>query len=158
MNVYLAGAIEAAPDDGIAWRRDLTEFLRENLDWTVFDPSLHEQEFLSSTEKENFRKWKITDIKRFRTVMEKIINRDLDHLLNRCDAVICLWDEYVLGGGGTHGELTLAYEHKLPVYLVLGMPLEKVSSWIIGCTSEVFESFDDLQQYLLSSSKNIIDE
>ncbi len=82
--------------------------------------------------------------------MKKIIDRDLYQLLQKCDAVICLWDEHVIQGAGTHGELTLAYEHQLPVYLVLGMPLEKVSSWIVGCTTEIFQNFEELKQYLSS--------
>ncbi len=151
LRVYLAGAIEAAPDSGTVWRGAIAQFLRSELGWDVFDPSQHEQDFLSEEEKANFREWKSTDIKRFRPVIKKIIDRDLHQLLNTCDAVICLWDEYVIPGGGTHGELTLAYEHQLPVYLVLGMPLEKVSSWIIGCTTEVFASFSDLEQYLTFS-------
>ena len=158
MRFYLAGAIEAAPDDGTAWRHDLTEFLGSKLGWTVFDPSLHEEDFLTVSEKENFRKWKTTDTKRFKSVMKKIIDRDLDHLLNQSDAVICLWDEYATLGAGTHGELTLAYEHDLPVYLVPGMPLEKVSSWIVGCTTEVFSDFKQLEEYLLSTANNNINE
>jgi len=154
LRVYLAGAIEAAPDDGTIWRNELTEFLKSELDWDVFNPSLHEQDFLTVEEKSNFRQWKSTDTQRFRPVIEKIIDRDLDQLLNNCDAIICLWDEHVIQGGGTHGELTLAYEHKLPVYMVLGMPLENISSWIIGCTTEIFKNFDDLQQYLLVNKDN----
>jgi hypothetical protein len=65
-----------------------------------------------------------------------------------------LWDEYVIQGGGTHGELTLAYQHKLPVYLVLGMPLEKVSSWIVGCTTEIFSNFEEMKQYLIKNGFN----
>lgn len=154
MRVYLAGAIEAAPDDGKAWRKDLTHFLDEELSWEVFDPSLHEQDFLTEEEKAHFRKWKSTDINRFRAVIEKIIDRDLHQLLERCDSVICLWDEFVMQGAGTHGELTLAYEHKMPVYLVLGMPIDKVPSWIIGCSSEVFQNFEDLKQYLRENQLN----
>lgn len=148
LRFYLAGAIEAAPDDGKAWRRRVTQFLRTSRGWDTFDPSQHEQDFLSEEEKQNFRSWKSTDTQRFRPVIKKIIDRDLHQLLQKCDAVICLWDEHVIHGGGTHGELTLAYEHKLPVYLVLGMPLEKVSSWIVGCTTEIFQTFDELEQYL----------
>lgn len=158
MRIYLAGAIEAAPDDGTVWRRELTSFLKKQLDWDVFDPSLHEQDFLSDEEKNNFRQWKSTDTQRFRPVIKKIIDRDLHQLLNNCDGIICLWDEHVIHGGGTHGELTLAYEHKLPVFLVLGMPLEKVSSWIIGCTTEVFQNFEDLKQYLQKNHASIINE
>ncbi|MEA3288086.1 MAG: hypothetical protein U9Q77_12030 [Candidatus Marinimicrobia bacterium] len=152
MKVYLAGAIEAAPDEGMTWRKTVTQFLKDKMNWEVFDPSLQEQDFLTQVEKDNFRQWKHTDIKRFRPVIKKIIDRDLDQLLNSCDAVICLWDDYVIPGGGTHGELTLAYERGLPVYLVLGMPLEKVSSWIIGCTTEVFSGFAEMEQYLTSQT------
>ncbi|MCF7807152.1 MAG: hypothetical protein K9M49_06770 [Candidatus Marinimicrobia bacterium] len=152
MRVYLAGAIEAAPDGGTAWRRDLTTFLNVNLSWDVFDPSVHEQDLLTAEEKDNFRQWKSTDINRFMPVMKKIMDRDIHQLLKKCDRIICLWDSHVKQGGGTHGELTLAYEHKMPVYLVLGMPIAQVPSWIIGCTTEVFENFDDLKQFLLKKA------
>lgn len=148
MKIYLAGAIEAAPDDGKTWRAHVTSFLNETLNWEVFDPSLHEQDFLSNEETQNFRSWKTTDINRFRPVIKKIIDRDLHQLLNQCDGVIVLWDEHVLPGGGTHGELTLAYEHNMPVYLVLGMPLAQVSSWIVGCTTEIFDDFESLKLHL----------
>ncbi len=154
MKIYLAGAIEAAPDDGKTWRKDITQFLDSELNIAVFDPSQHEQDFLSKEEIENFRKWKSVDTKRFRPVIKKIIDRDLRQLLEKCDAVICLWDEYVIHGGGTHGELTLAYEHKMPVYLVLGMPLENVASWIVGCTTEVFSSFEEMKQYFREKGFN----
>lgn len=153
MRAYLAGAIEAAPDGGTAWRRDLTTFLDNELSWDVFDPSLHEQDFLTEEEKSNFRKWKSTDINRFMPVIKKIIDRDLHQLLTKCDSIICLWDEHVMRGGGTHGELTLAYEHEMPVYLVLGMPIAEVPSWIIGCTSEVFKNFDELKHFLTKKAE-----
>jgi hypothetical protein len=151
LKIYLAGAIEAAPDDGKAWRADISQFLKHELNIDSFDPSQHEQDFLTSAEKNNFRQWKSTDINKFRPVIKKIIDRDLEQLLEKCHAVICLWDDHVIHGGGTHGELTLAYEHKMPVYLVLGMPLEKVSSWIVGCTTEIFLNFEELKQYLLKN-------
>lgn len=154
MKIYLAGAIEAAPDDGATWRREITQFLDDELNWQVFDPSRHEQDFLTDFERENFRNWKSTDINRFRSVITKIIDRDMHQLLSECQAVICLWDEYVLPGGGTHGEMTLAYEHDLPVYLVLGMPIQQVSSWIIGCSTEIFENFDALKHKLLSKQQD----
>jgi len=158
LRVYLAGAIEAAPDGGTRWRAEITEFLETEMGWSVFDPSQHEQDFLTDLEKANFRQWKTTDINRFRPVIKKIIDRDLEQLLQRCDAVIVLWDEFVLPGGGTHGELTLAYEHDMPVYLVLGMPLAKVSSWIVGCTTEIFQSFEELKQFLVKTRPDNIVE
>ena len=158
MKIYLAGAIEAAPDEGKGWRRDISEFLNTELGWETFNPSEHEQDFLTEAEKSGFRQWKRTDIKRFRAVIKKIIDRDLHQLLTQCQAVICLWDEYVIPGGGTHGELTLAYEHNLPVYLVLGMPVEQASSWILGCTTEIFKNFDELKLFLVSQGNQEIVE
>lgn len=151
MKFYLAGAIEAAPDEGKLWRKECTHFLQSEFGWEVFDPSIHEQDFLTDEEKNNFRSWKVTDIKRFRSVIHKIIERDLHQLLDECDAVICLWDDYVLPGGGTHGELTLAHYKDMPVYMILGMPLEKVSSWIVGCTTEIFADFAEMKEYFKSN-------
>ncbi len=148
MRVYLAGAIEAAPDGGKTWRNRLRPILQNEFSAQVFDPTIEEPGLLSPEEREAFREWKVTDYKRFSDVISRIIDYDLDHLLNHTDLVICLWDEYVVGGGGTQGELTLAHHFNIPVYLVLGMPIRDVSSWILGCSSEVFENFDELLEML----------
>jgi hypothetical protein len=36
----------------------------------------------------------------------------------------------------------------VPVYLVLGMPLEKISGWILGCATQVFTDFEQLKCYM----------
>ena len=58
--------------------------------------------------------------------------------------MVCYWDEAAGRGAGTQGELTLAHRAGVPVYLVLGMPVEKVSGWILGCATEVFGSVEEL--------------
>ena len=70
-------------------------------------------------------------------------------LINKADYVICLWDEAVFKGGGTHGEVTLAYHYNIPVYLVNRVPYKDLSGWIHACSSEYFVDFDSLQQFLL---------
>ena len=55
------------------------------------------------------------------------------------------WDESVFKGGGTHGEITLAYWLGKPIYLVNELPLEDISSWIFSCSNYVFNNFDDLK-------------
>lgn len=146
---YLAGAIENAPDAGCVWREEITGFLDHSLGHQVFNPCLEENHVLTPEEFNNFRKWKKTDIIRFRHAVHKIIETDLTTLLQKVDYIICLWDDYVLGGGGTHGELTVAFLHQIPVYMVSTIPVEKMSSWIVGCTTEIFQDFEELREYLL---------
>ncbi len=148
MLIYLAGAIERAPDLGVGWRRAITPFLKEELGHRVFDPCIEENHVLSVHEFAEFRDWKRTDLKRFRQTMRKLIDTDLNQIAREVDYLICLWDEYVLGGGGTHGELTLAYYNRIPVYMVTEMPQTEMSGWIIGCTTEIFADFDALKAYL----------
>ena len=49
-------------------------------------------------------------------------------------------------GAGTHAELSVAYRCGIPVYLVLGMPVEKVSGWILGCATRAFSSFAQAEE------------
>ncbi len=149
MLVYLAGAIEHAPDGGKGWRENITPFLVDSLRHRVFNPCIEENHILTADEFRHFREWKATDLPRFRQTVRKLIDTDLQMLINQIDYVICLWDQYVLNGGGTHGELTLAYYHRIPIYMVSRIPLQKMSSWILGCTTEVFKDFNSLQSFLL---------
>lgn len=146
MRIYLSGAIEYAPDHGRQWRSALTPFL-EAQGHEVYDPAQDKKKNLSDTEVEHFRSWKTTDLARFKTTVRKIIAYDLEWIEQRTDAVICYWDEHCLKGAGTQAELTFAHRWGLPVYLITAMPLEKVSGWLLACTTEVFRSTEELQAY-----------
>ena len=146
---YLAGAMEHAPDRGAAWRAELSHFLIRELGHRVFNPCVEELKILEPEERVHLRHWKQADLPRFRQAVRKLIQADLNTLLREVDYVVCLWDRYVLHGGGTHGELTMAHYHGIPVYLVAGLPIEEISSWILGCTSEVFTNFGQLKTFLL---------
>lgn len=147
MLAYLSGSIEYSPDYGKSWRAEITPFLRE-LGHDVYDPALDEKKNLEEEEVREFRRWKTTDFARFQNTIRKIIAWDLDWIEHRSDYILCFWDEAAARGAGTQGELTMAHRMGLPVYLVIGMPLGKVSGWILGCATEVFENFDDLKQFL----------
>ena len=60
-----------------------------------------------------------------------------------------MWNEDVFKGAGTHGEVTLAFEHGIPVYVVNQLPLTDLSGWIVACSTEIFESFEELELFLL---------
>ncbi|NUP91084.1 MAG: hypothetical protein HUU25_14895 [Candidatus Sumerlaeia bacterium] len=145
--VYLAGAIEHAPDGGEGWRRALIPHLRDELSCDVYDPTADEAQWLTEEERANFRRWKTEDFSRFQRAIRKVIAKDLS-ILERASLVVCLWDDHVRRGGGTHGEMTLAHVWGKPVHLVLGMPVAEVSSWILGCATEVHADFDSLRRRL----------
>ena len=151
MLFYLAGPIEYSPDKGTAWRAQIAPVLRE-LGHEVYDPTENELKGLTETEAREFRSWKATDLRRFRQTIQKIIAYDLDLIEHRCDAIVCYWDQYAGRGAGTQGELTFAHRKGIPVYLVCGMPIEQVSGWLLGCATEVFTSFHELQEFLSAKS------
>ena len=147
MRVYLSGAIEYAPDQGRAWRARITPFL-QSLGHSVYDPAMDEKKNLTEEEIAGFRAWKSSDLPRFQQTIRKIIAYDLDWIEQRTDYIVCYWDEHVLRGAGTQAELTFAHRIGVPVYLVTAMPVDRISGWILGCSSKVFSSFDHLQSFL----------
>ncbi|MBI5153988.1 hypothetical protein HZA57_02020 [Candidatus Poribacteria bacterium] len=148
LTAYLAGAIEYAPDGGTAWRREFAEWAAGTLGHKVHDPSTLEHNQLLPEEIENFRTWKRTDFPRFQRAIRKIIHHDLRLVLEHTDYIVCRWCEGTRMGGGTHGELTLAYWHQIPVFLKLDVPRESVSSWILGCATHVFDDWEPLREML----------
>ena len=147
--VYLSGAIEHASDGGTGWRRQIASFLEHELDHAVYDPAADEKKDLTDEELAGFRRWKLEEPSRFREVSRKIIAWDLDRVERETDYLIAFWDASAGRGGGTAAEITLAYRLGKPVYLVLGIPLESASGWVLGAASEVFKDFEDLRAFLL---------
>ena len=133
------------------WRRKLTPFLHNDLGHRVYDPAEDEKKNLAEEEAGHFREWKETDVERFRRVVRKIIQYDLDIVENKADYVICCLsgDGAVVSSGGTSSELTFAYRRGIPVYLVTEAPLEEISGWILACADHVFPSVEDLKKFLL---------
>jgi hypothetical protein len=155
MLAYLSGSIEYSLDYGKSWRAELTPFLRD-LGHEVYDPALDEKKNLEDTEVRTFRLWKRTDLPRFQQTIRKIIAWDLDWIEYKSDYIICYWDAAAARGAGTQGELTFAHRLGVPVYMVLGTPREQVSGWILGCATEVFGSFKDLQSFLSTRFAQVV--
>jgi len=148
MKVYLAGAIEYAPDLGKKWRDEMSIFLDRELNHSFYNPLLEENKYLTKEEIETFRELKVTDTNKYRIILRKLIDGDLRTLIDSIDYIICFWDNYTERGGGTYGELTVAYEHNIPVYMVTEKLKPEISGWILGCTTEIFHSFDKLKRFL----------
>ena len=92
---------------------------------------------------------KLNSPENYRLLMRKIIELDLNAVINKSDYLIVNWNENVLMGGGTHGEVTIAYYFKKPIYIVNSIPINKMSSWIFGCADKIFKDFNDLKKFLV---------
>jgi len=151
MLAYLCGPIEFAADGGKLWRRKLAPFLHNELGHRVYDPAEDEKKNLTEEEAGNFRAWKESDVERFRRVVRKIIQYDLDIVENKADYIICCLSGggAVVSSGGTASELTFAYRRGIPVYLVTDAPTEEISGWMLACADRMFPTVEELKKFLL---------
>ena len=147
MRIYLSGAIEHSADGGLGWRQRLAGWLRQ-IGHEVYDPAADQRKDLTEEESREFRQWKLRDPERFRLAVRKIIAWDLARIESQTDAVVAFWDPAAARGGGTAAEITLAFRLGMPVYLVLGLPREDASGWILACAERVFEDFQQLEDFL----------
>lgn len=163
---YLIGSIEgdktSLAGTGETWRDKITVPL-VGLGGEVLDPCKLEKEKLSGLhitrlpeyvvsyidgEKIKVNHWH--DLKnasephyklRFKSYMNKIIGYDLG-LVRKSDFVIVFWDRW---SAGSSGEITIAYDEGLPIYIVSSMELP---AWHVGAASKIFLNFEDLIKFL----------
>ena len=153
MIAYLSGPIENAENDGANWRESITPWLKDEIKHNVFNPVLATRKIISNLTNTQFREMKDTNPKKYKNLIRQIIDIDIKAVVGETDYLIVNWNKSVFRGGGTHGEITLAYYLKKPIYLVNHVPLDDLSSWISSCATEVFDSFDDMKIHLLSKYK-----
>ncbi len=148
MIAYLSGPIENAHNDGADWRNDITQWLEQYLNHRVFNPVTETQSIIKELNTDDFRLMKTTNPEEYKKIIRKIIQVDLDAVVQGSDYLIVNWDKSVFKGGGTHGEITMAHWFKKPVYMVNTLPIEDVSSWIFSCTDFMCNNFEDLKKEL----------
>ena len=153
MIAYLSGPIENAENDGADWRKSLTPWIKSTLSHKVFDPVIATRDITKGLTSSEFRNMKRSNPDKYKKLIRKIINIDIEAVVNNSDYLIVNWNKFVFRGGGTHGEITLAYFLKKPIYLVNNVPFDDLSSWIFSCSTEVFDSFKDLKTHLIKKYK-----
>ena len=155
MKAYLSGPIENAENDGASWRHDMTLWLKNNLNHKVFNPVIETKSIIGNLNSSNFRAMKKTDPIKYKNIIREIIKLDLEAVINDSDYLIVKWDKSVLKGGGTHGEVTMAYWIKKPVFIVNSIPIDDMSSWIFSCSDFIFNDFKSLKKKLKQLYKGI---
>ena len=153
MIAYLSGAMEFADDEGASWRNEITIWLKETINHQSIDPVIESAKIMKENNAENYRNWKVADANKYARFIQLCIKNDLEIVREKADYLICLWDENVIRGAGTHAEITFAYDLKKPVYLINRLPQEDLSGWIMTCSSEIFLNFDDLKDFLTKKYK-----
>lgn len=142
--------MEFAKGEGADWRREMEEWIRKNLDHGVYNPNRESDEFLTRKHPSGrFRDLKKENIQQYIELVRDLIDMDCREIARTSDYVICNWDESAQRGAGTKGELTIARFVEKPVYLVTKMKLQDIPGWVLGCTTRVFGSFEDLEAFLL---------
>ena len=153
MIAYLSGPIENAENDGADWRKSLTPWIKNTLSHKVFNPVIATRDITKGLTSDEFRNMKRSNPDKYKKLIRKIINIDIEAVVNSSDYLIVNWNKSVFRGGGTHGEITLAYFLKKPIYLINNVPFDDLSSWIFSCSTEVFDSFEDLKTHLIKKYK-----
>lgn len=149
MIAYLSGAMENAKNEGSGWRNEITIWLKDNLNHSVIDPVFETAKLVTKTESQNYRDWKSSDPDKFKKFVRLVIDNDLNLVVNKADYLICLWNNEVLTGGGTHGEVTMAYYQSKPIYLINQLSNLELSGWIMSCATEIFPELKSMQKKLL---------
>lgn len=150
MTAYLSGGMEFAENYGADWRIELSAWLKDKLNHSSFNPVKASEEFLASRYPGiDFRDTKLNDLSKHREIAKEIVALDCKEIILKSDYVVCFYDESAQRGAGTKGELTVAALFSKPVYLVAGMELQKIPSWVLGCSNEIFRTFESLEAFLL---------
>ena len=153
MIAYLSGGMEYAPESGSAWRNEISDWLSVNLDHSVINPVIESKSLAKEKNILNYRDLQNSDPRRYKEFVRLCVDNDLKLIFDDADYVITLWDDSVLNGGGTHGEVTMAYYFKKPVYLIDNLSSSKISGWISSCSTEIFNSIDQLKTFLKQEYK-----
>lgn len=143
--IYLAGAIEHAPDNGRNWRRSIQLFLEER-GFKVINPVSEEIKALQVNEiPADWSNFKKTDLSRYCQIMRQIIEFDMNIVRTKTSAVVVKWNTYTQMGAGTMAELTEAYLQKIPVIMIHDIPLVDIPGWILGTCSIFYKTIKDFK-------------
>lgn len=150
-NLYLSGGMQYAENLGSTWRLAASNMLRKMkyfpLDICALDRAYARDhgELFYAYNKDLTQE----ELIQFKSNIRKhFIYTDLELVDKDSDAVIVLWNKAAQLGGGTHAELSHAYEHEIPIFMVASVPLEDIPSWIAAQVTRVFQSFGELWKYL----------
>jgi nucleoside 2-deoxyribosyltransferase len=144
--VYLAGPMEDSADNGLGWRVEFREALKE-FDFNCIIPEEHEEGLIPPGA--NMSKIKRTNLDLYKTIVRRFIKLDLK-FVEDADLIVIKYEGEQTSG--TIGEAQYAYQLKKPVMLVSSLPEEQISGWFLSCCSIKFSSLEEMVEYITNHS------
>ena len=138
----MAGPMEDTEDNGIGWRVEFREALKE-FDIECIIPEENEKGLIP--EDINIREVKKSNIEEYKKYVRKFIELDLN-FVEEADFLIVKYEGEETSG--TIGEVQYAYQLGKPVILISSLPEEKISGWFLSCCSIKLNSLEELVEYL----------
>jgi len=155
ISLYLSGPIDKVNlRSARRWREHLRVTL-ELLGYTIVNPLDKYGDDLTRIRR-TLRRWqrdnKEDKIREY--VSKEIIDKDLK-AVQQSDVLIV----YIPKNGslcGTYGEVTFGYYLHKPIYVVTERDISELHKWLIGCSTMIFYSFEDLVTFLKEHKDKII--
>lgn len=122
--IYLAGGIQFAPDKGDKWRKDLQQWAKDEKLPVEFVSPLD-----TKHNKKNNDLLIYTNPLKWAENMDKIRDGDFE-LIDGCDAVVTLYDQYA--GDGTNREIEHTRQRKTTNYFIHARPKKTdIPHWVL---------------------------
>jgi hypothetical protein len=148
LSLYLSGGMEFKKDLGAPWREWLSGEL-EKINYSSVDPVKLEAPKKGLPLQCELTKMKMEgELDKVRTTVRETLFRKDMFGIQLSDGIIVLYDESSRRGAGTLSEAWESFREGRPVYVVTEFPPEDIPAWLIGETTEIFGSFEELLMYL----------
>lgn len=147
MLIYLAGSMHGLKGYGKRWRDRETRWFKQ-YGVKTFSPPDREPEVVKrhniSPELLKTQSYRIDKATRI-PLYQEIINFDLRAIRRCCDAVVVYFTKE---SAGTCSEITWAWWHGIPVYLVNASGSKHINPWVEACCTTVHSNFERLRNHL----------
>lgn len=165
-NIYLSGGMQFAKDLGADWRIESSKRLKSMqyfpLDITELDVA-YAKKFGKPILPDKSHNTSEEDILLYKAQFRRhFIDTDTRLIEDQTDALILYYDESARRGAGTISEAQFAFTKKIPIFLVcteyesMKDLYLNTSAWLVGLTTKIFISWDDLYEYMNSLPHGII--
>lgn len=159
MKFYLSGGMEYKKNFGMVWREWLTVELEKHGHTPVDPVKLEAPDPDGQPIQKQLTEMKLAgDLDGVRRIVRNnLFPKDM-YGIQLADAMVVFYDVSVQHGAGTLAEAWECFREGKPLYIVTEFPLEKVPTWLIGESVQLFFSFEDFLEYVSDENNLIMDK